>query len=230
MAREQNLSRRLFSLSGILPLGFFLLEHTWANASALRGQDAYVATATSLARIPLLPIVEVLLVFAPLAFHAAYGAWMIASRASLSSAPSPLGASLARTSRVCAAIALVFIAWHFWETRVHAWRAGVAPEAFYATLAWRLSSVSHGFPTRAVLYLVGVTATVAHFALGAYAYGVTSGWFPKADQKKRAAWGIGAIGVMLFVASVSTVISLATGSHFTSAGKTPECAPTSSAK
>ncbi len=228
MAREQ-IGKRLFSLSGIVPLGFFMLEHTWANASAMRGQDAYVATVQSLAQIPLLAVVEVLFVFAPLAFHAAYGAWMLATKRTASD-PSPLGPTLARASRACAWIALAFIAWHLWETRIHAWRAGVAPEAFYATLAWKMSSVSHGFPTRAIAYLVGVTATVAHFTLGAYAYGVTAGWFPKADQKRRAAWGIGALGVMLFLASVSTVISLATGMHFSSTPKTPECAPASSAK
>lgn len=228
MARERSIGKRLFSLSGVVPLGFFLLEHTWANASAMRGQDAYVATATSLARIPLLTVVEVCFVFLPLAYHAVYGTWMLAARVKVE--PSPLGVSLARTNRVCAWIALAFIAWHFWETRVHAWRAGVAPEALYATLAWRMSSVWHGFPTRAVAYLAGVTATVAHFALGAYAYGVTARWFREADQKRRAAWGFGALGVMLFVASVSTTISLATGMHFSSAPKTPECAPASSAK
>lgn len=229
MTREE-IGKRLFSLSGIVPLGFFLLEHTWANASAMRGQDAYVATVTSLSHVPLLAIVEVLLVFVPLAYHAAYGTWLLVRRAARE--PSPLGESLARVNRVCAWLALAFIAWHLWETRVHAWREGIAPEAFYATLVWRLSSVSHGFPTRAVLYLVGVTATVAHFGLGAYSYGLATGWFPKADQRKRAAWGFGALGVMLFLASVSTVISLATGMHFSNTPKTPECAPspTSSGK
>jgi len=232
MAREQNghvpLGKRLFSLSGIVPLGFFLVVHTWTNASAMRGQDAYVATVGSLARVPLLPLVEVLMVFLPLAFHAAYGTWMIATRAPMDA--SPLGPTLAKANRVSAALALVFVAWHVYETRVHAWRAGIAPDAFYSTLAWRLSSVSYGFPSRAAGYLLGVTATIAHLALGAYAYGVSSGWFPKADQKKRAAWGIGALGVLLFVTQVSTVISLATGSHFASASKTPECAPMSSSK
>ncbi len=228
MARDK-IGKRIFSLSGIVPLGFFLLEHTWTNASALRGQDAYVATVDSLSHIPLLGVVEVLLVFLPLAYHAAYGTWMLATK-NVSQTPSPLGAPLARTNRIAAAIAIVFIGWHLWETRIHAWRVGIAPNAFYSTLAWRMSSVSHGFPTRAVAYLLGVTATVTHFALSAFSYGVTSGWFRKADQRNRAAWGIGAIGVMLFIASVSTVISLATGSHFSSASKTPECAPAQTAK
>jgi succinate dehydrogenase/fumarate reductase cytochrome b subunit len=142
MARDQ-IGKRLFSLSGIVPLGFFLLEHTWTNASAMRGQDAYVATVDSLSHIPLLGVVEVLLVFLPLAYHATFGTWMLATK-SVSRTPSPLGSALSKTNRISAAIAIVFIAWHLWETRVNAWRTGIATNAFYSTLAWRMSSVSHG--------------------------------------------------------------------------------------
>src|SRR5580765_2383482 len=141
------MGRKLFSLSGVLPLAFFLVEHIWANASALRGQDAYVSTIDSLARIPLLPLVEILLVFVPLTYHALYGLYMM--REPVKDEP-PYGRTLALANRMAAIPAFAFIAWHFWETRVQAWR-GLDPHAFYATLVWRLSSTWHGFPVRAVL-------------------------------------------------------------------------------
>ncbi len=202
------MGRKLFSLAGIVPLAFFLIEHTWANASALNGQDAYVATVVGLEHIPLLGVLEVLFVFAPLAYHALYGLWIM--RSGLPEGAPPYGRRLAITNRVAAMAALVFIVWHFWEYRIQAWR-GLDPHAFYATLVFRLSSTWHGFPVRAVLYLTGVTATVAHLAISAWGYGITAGYFTSKRQKRRAAYACAAVGALLFVVSASTVVSLATG-------------------
>ena len=211
MTRE-GLAKRLFSLSGVVPLGFFLLAHVWANAAALRGQEAYVHTVESLMRVPLLLAVEIGLVFVPLAYHALYGLWLM--RAPIAKT-APHGRALAITDRAAAMIALAFIVWHFAEYRLAAFRSGLDPHAFYSTLVFRLSSTWHGFPVRAVLYLLGLAATVFHFACGVFSYAVTSGFV----AKRRAAWGALALGSLLFVASSATVISLATGLEFSS---TPE--------
>ena len=222
MARE-HLGRRLFSLSGVLPLGFFLLAHLWANASAVRGQDAYVRTVEALVHVPLLVVLEVALVFAPLAYHAIYGLFVM--RTKLDEAP-PYGRRLAVTNRAAAMLALAFVLWHVWEWRVAAWRSGLDPHAYYATLAWRLASTWHGFPVRAVLYLVGVTATVFHFVCGAWGYGVTSGFLASKREKRRAAIGALAIGTILFVVSSATVVSLATGLEIQSTPKpSAPCTP-----
>ena len=137
----------------------------------------------------------------------------------------PYGRRLATTNRVAAMAAFVFIAWHFWEIRVQAWR-GLDPSAFYATLAWRLSSTWHGFPVRAVLYILGVAATVSHLAISAWGYGVTSGFFATKRQKRRAGYACAGIGALLFVVATSTVVSLATGLEFSPAHHgTKECNP-----
>ncbi len=222
MAREQ-IAKRLFSLAGVVPLAFFLVEHVWANASALNGQDAYVATAVGLEHVPLVGVLEVVLVFAPLAGHSLYGVWMM--RSGVPADTKPYGRRVAITNRVAAMAAFVFIAWHFWEIRVQAWR-GLDPNAFYATLAWRLSSTWHGFPVRAVLYVLGVTATVSHLAISAWGYGVTSGFFATKRQKRRAGYACAGIGALLFLVATSTVVSLATGLEFSSSRHgTKECNP-----
>ncbi|HEY1960433.1 MAG TPA: succinate dehydrogenase [Polyangiaceae bacterium] len=221
VARE-NIGKRLFSFSGVIPLGFFLLAHTWANASALRGQEAYVHTVDALTHLPLLVVLEILLVWIPLAYHAIYGLWLL--RTALP-AQAPYSRRLAVTNRVSAIVALAFIVWHVWAYRVAAAR-GLDPHAFYATLAWHLSSTWHAFPVRAVLYLVGLAATIFHFALGAWGYGVTSGFLATKREKRRAAFGALALGTLLFVVSSATVVSLATGLELSSApeSSTP-CTP-----
>ncbi len=220
--QEPSWHRRLFALSGLVPLGFFLLEHTWANASALRGQAAYIGTINALARVPLLTLVEVTLVFIPLAYHALYGAWLMRE-------PIPEGArpynhrALAVANRGAAVFALVFIVWHFWEYRVHAWRYGLSPQAFYSTLVWRLSSTWHGLPISAVLYLAGVLSTIFHFALSSWGYGVTSGYFSTKLAKTRAAYACLGLGALLSIVSAATVVSLATGIELSSDTASTPC-------
>ncbi len=207
---ERGWQRRLFSLSGVVPLGFFLLEHTWQNASALRGQAAYASKAEAFAHIPLLLVLEVALVFFPLGYHAIYGLWIMREGIPRDAAPYNHRA-LSIANRGAAVVALAFIVWHVWEYRVEAWRHGLAPAALYSTLVWKLSSTWHGVPMRAALYLGGVLATTSHFAVSGWGYGVTSGFFSTALQKKRAAYACLLVGSLLFVLSAGTVISLANG-------------------
>jgi succinate dehydrogenase/fumarate reductase cytochrome b subunit len=161
---REAISKRLFSLSGVVPLAFFLLEHTWVNASAMRGQSAYLAKLDSLARVPLLGVLEVALVLVPLAYHAFYGLWMM--RQGIPSGAPPHGLrALTIANRGAAVLALVFIVWHFVEYRLPSLRGALSPQAFYGLLVWRLSSSWHGFPGRAMLYMIGLFATTFHFGV-----------------------------------------------------------------
>ena len=55
--------RRLHSLSGIFPMGVFLLEHFFGNAFATRGPEAYNRYVEFLLGMPYLPALEIGLVF-----------------------------------------------------------------------------------------------------------------------------------------------------------------------
>jgi succinate dehydrogenase/fumarate reductase cytochrome b subunit (b558 family) len=221
---RESLARRLFSLSGVVPLGFFLLEHTWVNASALRGQTAYVANVEALARIPLLGIVEVALVFIPLAYHAAYGLWMM--REGIPSGAPPHGMrALSIANRCAATLALAFIVWHLFEYRVPSLRGVLSPEGFYSLLVWRLSSVWHGFPTRAMIYMVGIMATAFHFVVSGWSWAIASGLLSTRPQRVRAAWTAAVLGSVIVVTAASTVISLSTGVGFTPPAADAPCEP-----
>ena len=78
----------------------------------------------------------------------------------------------------------------------------------------------------AVLYLLGVTASVAHLAISAWGYGITAGWFATKQQKKRGAIACVTIGSLLFITSAATVVSMATGMEFASSRKpSATCTP-----
>jgi len=67
------LLRRLHSLSGIVPVGFFLIEHFVSNAFATRGPEAYRKQVELLSGFPFVFFLELFAIWLPIAFHALYG-------------------------------------------------------------------------------------------------------------------------------------------------------------
>jgi succinate dehydrogenase / fumarate reductase cytochrome b subunit len=224
LVEREPIARRVFSLSGVVPLGFFLVLHVWASASALRGQDAYVARVESLGRVPLAGVLEVAFVLLPLAFHAVYGVWFM--RQPVVPRPEPLASrALAITDRVAAGLALVFIVWHFVEYRWPVLRGTTSARESYTLLVWRLSSTWHGFPARAMFMLLGALATVFHFVVGMFCWCVRTGLLVTRTQKVRAAWVFLSGGAVLFLVATSTVVSLATGMELASPPPSVPCEP-----
>src|SRR5574341_81559 len=64
---------RLHSLSGILPVGLFVLMHFYTNSFSLKGPEAYDARLRELDRLPFLGAFEVLFIYLPILFHAVLG-------------------------------------------------------------------------------------------------------------------------------------------------------------
>src|SRR5579864_3163419 len=65
--------RRLHSLSGIVPVGAFLVEHFISNAFATNGVDAYTAQVKFLTGLPFAKLLEVFGIYIPILFHGLYG-------------------------------------------------------------------------------------------------------------------------------------------------------------
>ena len=70
------LLRKLHSLSGIVPIGAFLIEHILSNFEALKGPAAYAAQVKFLNALPLVRVLEWAFIFLPLAYHALYGVYI----------------------------------------------------------------------------------------------------------------------------------------------------------
>ncbi len=65
--------RKLHQLTGIMPLGFFLLEHFYTNSKALNGPADFNNAVRDLQSIPYILFVEIGGIFIPLIYHAVYG-------------------------------------------------------------------------------------------------------------------------------------------------------------
>ncbi len=228
-SRAQQL-RKLQSLAGVVPLGLFLLLHLGTNASALRGRAAFDRAVDMLQHTPALPVVEVLLIYLPLAFHAGWGIKLaIAGRPALQ--PRTTAGRLYLMQRVTGAFTLVFVAFHLYEFRIHQWLFGMSPQSFHTVLEMHLSSTRWGFPWIACGYLLGLASTVFHFANGLFDFGTTWGFAPDGLTRKRLGYASAALGAVLFLMGTSTVLYFATGSRFLlpapSETADPACNPTS---
>ena len=65
--------RKLHQLTGIMPLGFFLLEHFYTNSKALNGAAGFNTAVKDLQSIPYILFIEIGGIFLPLIYHAVYG-------------------------------------------------------------------------------------------------------------------------------------------------------------
>src|SRR3954452_4675430 len=67
------LLRRLHSLSGIVPVGAFLIEHFISNAFATNGPAAYTKQVELLSGFPFVFFLELFFIWIPIAYHGLYG-------------------------------------------------------------------------------------------------------------------------------------------------------------
>jgi succinate dehydrogenase / fumarate reductase, cytochrome b subunit len=191
--------RKLHQLSGIVPLGAFLLEHFYTNSKALTGPEDYNNAVRDLQSIPYILFIETGVVFIPLVYHAVYGLVI-----TWESRPNNLAYPYPRNwfyliQRITGVILFFFILFH-----VLNFRFGLIP-------GLNTVSVAHA-PDRAfdivagefrmlpilIIYLVGVTATVWHFANGIWLFLVDWGIVIGERAQRLTGYACIAFGVALF--------------------------------
>jgi len=209
--RNSFLIYRLFSLSGLLPIGGYLVIHLLTNATVLDSPATFqkqVYTIHSLGM--LLPVVEWMFIFLPLIFHAVVGMTVI-STMHANTAAYPHGPNIRYTlQRATGMIAMVFILWHvFHMHKMFAAFEGLGAAQFDPHHA----ASSAGDALQASLfvqlgYFIGVVACVYHLANGLWTFGITWGLWLSAAAQKRAAYICGGFGVLVLVFGLSALFGM----------------------
>jgi len=209
---KPSLARRIFSLTGVLPVAVFLVVHLAATSMLLVSRAAYDRFATSTARGAGL-VAELVFVVAPLAFHAAYGV-VLAIRPDAGPRAYPT-ARVHALVRLTGIVALAFVAYHLAHLRSPA-LGGAAPASYATTLARTLSSTSSGVPWPALAYVAGLLACTFHLGAGARSFWLT--WRPaqSAEAQRRGTRVIAVVAALLFVVGLLVVVQLATGTRLLS--------------
>ena len=212
--RRRFLLKKLHSLSGVVPLGVFVVSHLMTQAQALWGQARYDEAVGASQKIPYLPMVEVLFVLLPLAFHGIYGVVL-----SFESRPNVGVYPYSRNwmyvaQRVSGIGAFAFIVWHVSKYWLDKYKGELAPADFYPALCADLSYSQAGVPIVALAYLLGIAATIFHLANGLWGFFVSWGITVSRRAQRISATVFGVIGLVLFLLGGNTAIYFATGSRF----------------
>ena len=173
--------RRLHSLLGVIPLGVFLVQHLLVNHSATRSEAAFNTAAGFKDNLPFVIFLEIFIIYIPILFHGIYGIY-IAFTAKYNIGGKGYGwHSTYRNwmfllQRISGVIAFIFIAIHVYQTRVQVF--------FGADLEFDLMHQIVVTPLWLVFYIIGIIATVYHFANGLWAFMITWG-FTQSDRSQR---------------------------------------------
>jgi succinate dehydrogenase / fumarate reductase cytochrome b subunit len=209
--------KRLQILTGVLPVGAFLLSHLWTNAHAIAGPAAFAREVEWIGRIPYLGAVEVLAILVPLFVHVALGIALGSTAQGAEDAAGYPSRWMLRAQRATGFFLVVYIVFHVWSTRLSPARLG-GHDALFDIMARNLA-----LPGVFAFHVAGVLSAAFHFGNGLVAlagpWGL--GW---GDGARRAMGWAGLIAfVLLSIVGVNALLAFAhpAARWLTPAGSTP---------
>ncbi|MVO98021.1 succinate dehydrogenase cytochrome b558 subunit [Paenibacillus lutrae] len=198
MGKNSYFNRKLHSLLGVIPVGFFLIEHLLTNFEATKGPAAFVDQINWLNSLPLVLLLEIFGIWIPLLYHAIYGLYVAFTARNNVSQYGYFRNQMFLWQRITGVLTFLFVAWHFFETRFQVAIGNVEHE--------RLGQTMHDIVTDPVLltvYVIGVLAASFHFTNGMWSFlvswGITVG--PRAQRISSIVW------MVLFVAMAAMFIA-----------------------
>ncbi len=203
--------RKLHQLSGIVPLGAFLLEHFYTNSKAAHptmGQQSFNEAVKDLQAIPYILLVETLFIFIPLLYHALYGLVI-----TIEARPNNLNYPYPRNwfyliQRITGIILFFFILFH-----VLNFRFGLIPGlntvsvAHHPEEAFQIVSREFNIAWVLLVYIVGITSTVWHFANGIWLFAVDWGIAIGEKAQRLTGYACIAFGAALLVVGINAMIA-----------------------
>jgi len=193
--------RRLHSLSGIVPIGAFLVEHFISNSEATNGVQAYNEQVKFLTSLPFVHVLEWVFIFIPILYHGIYGLYIWYCGESNVGEYPWTGNWLYTSQRWTGIITFVYIVYHTIEMRftgVHLMGGGYH-NAF--------SKVWFAFqsPWVVVFYVMGIVAVSWHFAYGLWLFAAKWGLTVGAQARRKFGYACAALALLLMGIGLWTV-------------------------
>ncbi len=202
--KDRYLLHKLHSLSGVVPIGLFLIFHLTANSYSLRGEAEFNTAVKAIGYAPFVMLLEIGAIGLPILFHAIYGLMIVAEMPGPGGNVSHYGYGrnwLYVLQRWTGVLAVIYIAFHVWDTTILKYvlertlhDAGGKELGFqsisYRAMAWRFAD-----PAYLAFYVVGIASACLHLGNGLFNFCVRWGIaIGKEAQRVCAAlgWGLGA--------------------------------------
>ena len=200
--------RKLHQLSGIFPLGIFLLEHFYTNSKALTGAGDFNHAVRDLQSIPYIIFVETIGIFIPLIYHAVYGLVI-----TVEARPNNLAYPYPRNwfylvQRITGVILFLFITFHVLNFRfglipgLNETSVAHAPDEAFNIVAREFRMVPIF-----IVYMIGIVATVWHFSNGIWLFLVDWGITIGERAQRLTGYACIGFGVVLLLVGVNAAVA-----------------------
>jgi succinate dehydrogenase / fumarate reductase cytochrome b subunit len=207
--------RRLHSLTGIMPVGLFLVFHLFANSTAIFSAENYNTIINFLRSLPFVTAIEWLALYIPIGFHALYGL-LINSTARPNQWQYPHLENWRYVfQRLTGFIALLYILYHIWQFKFvenldydYIAKSMAAYQSIpnFPEIPWINPFSVYWF------YIIGVTSIVYHFANGVWGFCIT--WGITVGAKSQKIMSLVSLGLFI----VFAYIGIMTTNHLHEAG------------
>jgi len=203
--RHQFLLYRLFSLTGVVPIGGYVIIHLLTNSTVVDSPQMFQKNVNTIHSLGMfLPLVEWTFIFLPLIYHALIG-WAIISGSMPNLGRYHYASNFRYTlQRATGMIAFFFIIWHVWH--MHSMAAPIGGGNFDPHHAASSTAIALIPLWVKGLYLVGVLAAAYHLANGIWTFGLTWGLWTSPKAMRRASFvclmlglGVSGLGVTALV-------------------------------
>jgi len=201
LAKEKEFYwRRLHSLLGLIPVGLFLVFHLLVNFQATKGVEAFNEAAGLVEKMPFLLVLEWVVIYIPLMFHAFYGVYIAFTAKSNLKRFGTTRNWFFMLQRLSGIFLVIFIAWHIWQTRLQKTLADA--EVNYDMMADIVSN-----PAMLAFYIVGIIAATFHLSNGIWSFLVSWGITQSKQSQKVATWVTMIFFVLLSVVGVMAILA-----------------------
>jgi succinate dehydrogenase / fumarate reductase, cytochrome b subunit len=196
---REFVNRRLHSLLGVIPIGLFVTQHLVVNHFVTGGPESFNKAAGFMGNLPFKIVLETVLIYLPLLYHAIYGLYIAFTASSNLNRFGTFRNWMYMLQRITGVITLIFIAWHVWQTRV---AAAFGTEVNYDMMHDILSS-----PFMFAFYLIGILSAIFHFANGLWSFLVSWGITVSPRSQRITTYVTIGVFVILSFISIQTLIA-----------------------
>ncbi len=210
--KDRFLLHKLHSLSGVFPIGFFMIQHLIANSYSLRGETEFNTVVQVFGYLPFVALMEWGIIFIPLLFHSIYG-FMITAEMRANTGTYQYGRNwLYLMQRISGIVAFLYIVYHTWSTyglkKMYELQGGEMAHHLgyraisYDAMTWRFAALWY-----VAIYVIGITMCAFHLANGLFNFGIRWGITVGNTAQKISAAIFSFVGIGLTLIGVGTAVN-----------------------
>ncbi len=210
--RDSFVLHKLHSLSGVFPIGFFMIQHLLANSYSLRGEKEFNTVVSVFGYLPFVAVMEWVLIFIPLLFHSIYGFFITAEMRANVGVYQYSRNWLYLLQRISGIVAFLYIGYHTYSTwgikKMYELAGGDRAHEMgfrsisYDAMLWRFED-----PLYVAIYVLGISMSAFHLANGLFNFGIRWGITIGATAQKVSGLLWSGVGIALLLIGVGTALN-----------------------